>query len=93
MKQYDIYITKGFIPTIHPMTDDGERVYNELGWKCLEAGMTIQELTIVDIPRIIGGMRRAGYSVTQDRRNYDQYLQSLPALTDDELLQELEVSA
>lgn len=89
MKQYDIYITKGFIPTIHPMTEDGVNLYNQLAWKCLEAGISIEEVSLLDVQRIIGGMRRAGYSVTQDRRNYDRYLKTLPALTDDELLQEL----
>jgi hypothetical protein len=64
MKQYDLYISNDLIIKIEPLTELGRKVYDHIKWKCLEAGVTIEEVSLMDRPRLVRNLRRAGFSVT-----------------------------
>ena len=83
MKQFDIYISRTPCLKIMALTDAGINAYNELAYQCLEAGMTIHDITIHDRERLVGSLRKAGYGVTSKMPKHKL------AMSDDELLQEL----
>lgn len=83
MKQFDIYVSKSPYLKIMALTDAGIKAYNETAYQCLEAGMTIHDITIHDRERLVGSLRKAGYTVTSKMPKHEL------AMSDDELLQEL----
>jgi hypothetical protein len=87
-KQFDIYVSKGFIVRILPITEAGHKLYRELAYKCLEAGITIDEVSLLDRERLVASMRKAGYSVTSrlPKTDYDH-------MTNDQIMKELGLEA
>ncbi len=83
MKQFDIYISKSPYLKIMALTDAGIKAYNETAYQCLEAGMTIHDITIHDRERLVNSLRKAGYTVTSIMPKHELNM------SDDELLQEL----
>jgi hypothetical protein len=83
MKQFDIYISRSPYLKIMALTDAGINAYNEAAYQCLEAGMTIHDITIHDRERLVGSLRKAGYSVTSKMPKHEL------TMSDDELLEEL----
>jgi hypothetical protein len=83
MKQFDIYISKSPYLKIMALTESGIKAYNELAYQCLEVGMTIHDITIHDRERLMGSLRKAGYTVTSIMPKHEL------TMSDDELLQEL----
>ncbi len=84
MKQFDIYVSKSPYLKIMALTDAGIKAYNELAHQCLEAGMTIHDITIHDRERLVGSLRKAGYTVTSKMSKHE-----FDSMSDDELLEEL----
>ncbi len=83
MKQFDIYISKSPFLKIMALTEAGIKAYNELGYQCLEAGMTIHDITIHDRERLVGSLRKAGYTVTSIMPKHELNM------SDDDIMQEL----
>ena len=83
MKQFDIYISRSPYLKIMALTESGIKAYNEIAYQCLEAGMTNHDITIHDRERLVGSLRKAGYSVTSKMPKHKL------AMSDDELLEEL----
>lgn len=83
MKQFDLYVSKSPYLKIMALTDAGIKAYNETAFQCLEAGMTIHDITINDRERLVGSLRKAGYTVTSIMPKHEL------AMSDDELLEEL----
>jgi hypothetical protein len=83
MKQFDIYISKSPYLKIMALTDAGIKAYNELAYQCLEAGMTIHDITIHDRERLVGSLRKAGYTVTSIMPKHELNM------SDDDIMQEL----
>jgi len=65
------------------LTEPGIKAYNETAYQCLEAGMTIHDITIHDRERLVGSLRKAGYAVTSKMPKHEL------TMSDDELLEEL----
>jgi hypothetical protein len=84
MTQFDIYVSKSPFLKIMALTEAGIKAYNEISYQCLEAGMTIHDITIHDRERLVGSLRKAGYNVTSKMPKHE-----LDSMSDDELLQEL----
>jgi hypothetical protein len=84
MKQFDIYVSKSPFLKIMALTEAGIKAYNETAYQCLEAGMTIHDITIHDRERLVGSLRKAGYTVTSRVPKHE-----FDSMSDDELLQEL----
>ena len=83
MKQFDIYVSRTPHLKIMALTEPGIKAYNETACQCLEAGMTIHDITIHDRERLVGSLRKAGYTVTSIMPKHEL------TMSDDELLQEL----
>ncbi len=83
MKQIDIYISKSPYLKIMALTEAGIKAYNETAYQCLEAGMTIHDITIHDRERLVGSLRKAGYSVTSIMPKHELNM------SDDDIMQEL----
>ncbi len=83
MKQFDLYVSKSPYLKIMALTEAGINAYNELSYQCLEAGMAIHDITIHDRERLVGSLRKAGYTVTSRMPKHEL------AMSDDELLEEL----
>jgi hypothetical protein len=83
MKQFDIYVSNSPYLKIMALTEAGIKAYNEISYQCLEAGMTIHDITIHDRERLVGSLRKAGYSVTSIMPKHELNM------SDDELLEEL----
>ena len=64
MKRYDIYISNTNPLVIKPLSALGVLLHDHLKWKCLEAGVTIDEVNLADRRRLVNSIRRGGYSVT-----------------------------
>ena len=84
MKQFDLYVSRSPYLKIMALTEAGINAYNEIAYQCLEAGMTIHDITIHDRERLVGSLRKAGYSVTSKMPKHE-----LDSMSDDELLKEL----
>lgn len=65
-KEHDIYIGYGELLRVHPLSESGVVAFKELGFKCLEAGITIDEIPLADRERLVHELESAGYTVTDD---------------------------
>ena len=87
-KQCDIYVSYGVYIRVLPLTEAGIRAYNELAFQCLEAGIGVDEVSLLDRERLVASMRKAGYSVTSrlPKTDYDH-------MTNDQIMKELGLGA
>jgi hypothetical protein len=84
MKQFDIYISRTPYLKIMALTDAGINAYNEIAYQCLEAGMTIHDISVHDRERLVGSLKKAGYNVTSKMPRHE-----LDSMSDYEILEEL----